>query len=195
MAVRDLGIALLITGLLVVLLIPGRAVAPVDHSSWPVRYDYQFSKYSKRYFGPMADRRWFKAQAIVESNLRPDAVSPVGAHGLMQISPIAYAEIRRQHPYIDTPEGPRWNIASGVYLMRQLFDRWTRKVTGQQQWWFALASYNAGFQRLLDARRIAREHHRDDAVWSDVAEFVPRETHNYVHRVRQLMNAAQTSSN
>jgi membrane-bound lytic murein transglycosylase F len=195
MAVKGLGKALLITGLLVVLFLPGHAVVPVDHSSWSVRYDYQFLKYSKRYFGSMTDWRWFKAQAIVESSLRPDAVSPVGAHGLMQISPIAHAEIRRQHPYIDTPDEPRWNIASGVYLMRQLFDKWTQKVTAQQRWWFALASYNAGFQRLLDARRVAREHHRDDAVWVDVAEFAPRETSDYVHRVRRLMDATQTPSN
>ena len=195
MAVKGFGLALLITGLLVVLFLPGHAVVPVDHSSWSVRYDYQFSKYSKHYFGPATDWRWFKAQAIVESNLRPDAVSPVGAHGLMQISPIAYAEIRRQHPNIDTPDGPRWNIASGVYLTRQLFDKWSRKVTAQQQWWFALASYNAGFQRLLDARRKAREHHHDDTVWDNVAEFVPRETRNYVQRIRRLMGAAQAPSN
>ncbi len=195
MAVKGLGIALLIAGFLVVSFLPGHTIVPVDHSSWSVRYDYQFSKYSKRYFGPMIDWRWFKAQAIVESNLRHDAVSPVGARGLMQISPIAYAEIRRQHPNIDTPDGPRWNIASGVYLTRQLFDRWTRKVAAQQQWWFALASYNAGFQRMLDARRKAREHHRDDAVWVDVAEFSPSETRNYVHRVRRLMGAAQAPSN
>ena len=195
MVVKGIGIALLITGLLVVLFLPERAALPVDHSSWSVRYDHQFSKYSKRYFGPISDWRWFKAQAIVESNLRPDVVSPVGAHGLMQISPIAYAEIRRQHPYINTPDGPRWNIASGIYLMRQLFNMWTRKVTAHQQWWFALASYNAGFQRVLDIRRIAREHHRDDAVWLNVAKYAPRETRNYVHRVRRLMDTAQTTSN
>ena len=195
MAVKGSRIALLITGLLVVSFLPGHALVPVDHSSWSVRYDYQFSKNSKRYFGPMIDWRWFKAQAIVESNLRHDAVSPVGARGLMQISPIAYAEIRRQHATIDSPDGPRWNIALGVYLMRQLFDRWARKVAAQQQWWFTLASYNAGFQRLLDTRRIARKQHRDDGVWVDVSDFAPRETRNYVHRIRRLMGAVPAPSN
>ncbi len=37
------------------------------------RYDPYFSKYTKRYFGPAFDWTRFKAQAIAESNLNPDA--------------------------------------------------------------------------------------------------------------------------
>ncbi|MCK5784786.1 MAG: hypothetical protein KAH06_10080, partial [Desulfobacterales bacterium] len=38
-----------------------------------VKYDGYFSKYSKRYFGPGFDWRYFKAQAIAESRLKANA--------------------------------------------------------------------------------------------------------------------------
>jgi len=40
------------------------------------KYDEFFKKYTARYFGNSADWRVFKAQAIVESGLRPTVVSP-----------------------------------------------------------------------------------------------------------------------
>ena len=57
-------------------------------------YDMHFSKYSKRYFGVGFDWRYFKAQAVAESNLREDARSWAGAEGLMQIMPRTFQEIR-----------------------------------------------------------------------------------------------------
>src|SRR5687767_16022184 len=41
------------------------------------QYDDTFRKYSKRYFGPAFDWTHFKAQAMAESNLDPNATSYV----------------------------------------------------------------------------------------------------------------------
>src|SRR3954469_6866865 len=70
---------------------PGRA------QRWPGpadRYDDTFRKYSKRFFGPGFDWQYFKAQAMAESNLQPNAKSRVGARGLMQLMPSTYKEIK-----------------------------------------------------------------------------------------------------
>ena len=85
-------------------------------------YDSHFKKYSKRFFGVGFDWRYFKAQAVAESNLREDVRSPVGAIGVMQIMPRTFAEIQRKNPTIaGSVEQPRWNIAAGIQYDRQHF--------------------------------------------------------------------------
>ena len=42
----------------------------VHSDNWTDEYDRHFKKYSKRYFGPLFDWHWFKAQSIAESNLK-----------------------------------------------------------------------------------------------------------------------------
>ena len=64
------------------------------------KFDSYFSKYSKRFFGPNFDWRFFKAQAVAESRLKPDAQSHVGAQGIMQIMPRTFDEIVRKYPQI-----------------------------------------------------------------------------------------------
>ena len=82
------------------LLIPAVALAikdpPVDDEHWSKKYDGMFRKYSKHYFGPHVNWKWFKSQAIAESNLKPAARSPTGAVGIMQILPstAAYDHVR-----------------------------------------------------------------------------------------------------
>ena len=61
------------------------------------KYDAYFRKYSGRYFGDRFDWRLFKAQGIVESNLRPDVVSSSGARGVMQMTAGTFAEARRRN--------------------------------------------------------------------------------------------------
>jgi membrane-bound lytic murein transglycosylase F len=86
----------------------------VDHPQWTRKYDKHFKKYAKHYFGPGTDWRWFKAQAIAESNLRPSAKNPSGATGIMQILPSTFREIRETNPHFASLREPRWNIAAGI---------------------------------------------------------------------------------
>lgn len=163
-----------------------RAV-PVDDIAPTARYDDQFRKYSKRYFSVLTDWRWFKAQSMTESSLRPDVVSSQGAVGLMQLRPGTYAEVMEYDPELLRIDEPRWNIAGGIAFQRYLFDRWGEWVPPEQRFKFALASYNAGLTRVHRVRKRAAQNGMDPDRWRTVAPHAPRETRHYVERVYLLM--------
>ncbi len=151
---------------------------------WNRDYDAHFRKYTKRYFGPHIDWRWFKSQGIAESGLDPEAASETGAHGIMQIMPATYSEIRKQNPHFLAVDQPRWNIAAGIYYDRQLYDKWLAPPPGEERLYFAFGSYNAGYGRIYLAARQARA---NPGSWHAVRPFVPPQTRHYVRRIRNLM--------
>jgi membrane-bound lytic murein transglycosylase F len=160
----------------------------VDHDHWPDDYDRLFRKYTKHYFGPHFDWRWFKAQGIAESGLRPGASSHAGAIGIMQIMPATYREITEDNPHLLDISDPRWNIAAGIYYDRQLYRKWKRKeVPVAERLLFAFGSYNAGFGGMLRAYKRASAEHDAVREWRQVAPHSPRETRGYVERITGLM--------
>ncbi len=171
----------------------------VKHKHWTKKYDHFFKKNSKRYFGPNFDWHLFKAQGIVESGLDPNAKSHVGAKGLMQIMPATYQEIIEKHPRIGGKiDEPRWNIAAAIYYCRQLYKRWQKKkVPSEERMKFTFASYNAGFNGVLKARKKSREFHKKKKIqqqlklinhWGSITPFLPKETRNYIQRIENLMH-------
>ena len=120
----------------------------VDSRYWSTKYDRYFQKYSKRYFGPNFDWKWFKAQAIAESGLNPNALSNTGARGLMQILPSTYAEIRKKNPYFSHINEPRWNIAAGIYYDRFLYGYWPQIVEQQRLMYAGRGPADDGLRQL-----------------------------------------------
>ena len=155
---------------------------PVHSSKWTKEYDRHFKKYSKRYFGPLFDWHWFKSQAIAESGLRADAESHVGARGIMQILPSTFEEIADKVPHYLEVDEPRWNIAAGIYYDRMLYRKF-HKASEQEKLYLALASYNAGYGRILQAGRKVENKHS----WEEVKNHLPGQTRAYVYRIRKLM--------
>ena len=158
----------------------------MESDKWTSKYDRHFEKYSKRYFGPHFEWRWFKSQGIAESNLNSDASSPVGAEGIMQLMPATYEEIRQENPTFIGIKDPRWNIAAGIFYDRQLYRKWRNPMPSEERLFLAFSSYNAGYGRVL---RAVRKTGKDDYSWTEVKKHLPGETRGYVARIAELMDA------
>ncbi|MEW6665183.1 MAG: transglycosylase SLT domain-containing protein [Thermodesulfobacteriota bacterium] len=162
-------------------------------------YDSHFLTYSNRYFGPHFDWRYFKAQAIVESRLRPDVRSPDGAMGIMQIRPRTFREIALKLPHIRSrPKQPRWSIEAGIYYSRILWDEWPDDVSIPDRLNFMLASYNAGKSNIIRAQRTAASMGLNPNLWKSIERALPlvtgesgRVTVGYVRKVNHTWLALQ----
>jgi hypothetical protein len=93
-------------------------------------YDHIIEELAKKY---RVESALVKAVIRAESGFDPEAVSPKGARGLMQLMP----RIARKHGVAD-PDDPRQNIRGGVRMLRSLLDRFDHDPR------LALAAYNAG---------------------------------------------------
>jgi len=155
-------------------------------------YDDTFKKYSKRFFGPGFDWKLFKAQGVAESQLTPDAVSKVGARGIMQLMPSTFKEVQSKNPDFITVEDPDWNIGAGIYYDRTLYTSWKEIEDDAEKFSFTFGSYNAGKGTIMKAQDKAKVDSLDHTSWesiSNVAHKVPKwrykETLNYVDRIKQ----------
>lgn len=156
------------------------------------RYDDTFRKYSKRFFGPTFDWQYFKAQALAESGLDPNARSNVGARGIMQLMPGTYALIKSRRKDMGAITDPEWNIAAGIMHDRGLWYRWKDAATEEERVRFMFGSYNAGEGPILRARNVARSKQLDEHAWGSIETVAPqvsgwryRETLPYVRRIEQ----------
>lgn len=164
----------------------------VDDDNWTTKYDRHFRKYAKHYFGPHVDWRWFKAQGIAESNLKPKARGPAGGRGIMQILPTTFKEIKQRNPHLLSIEDPKWNIAAGIYYDRKMFRDWNKEgLDFDQRLALAFASYNAGPGRIRKAYRQAASAGKAVTDWDQVAPHSPSITRGYVGRIRGLMGVDQ----
>ena len=155
------------------------------------RYDGYFRKYSKRYFGLGFDWKYFKAQAMAESELNPNARSWVGARGLMQLMPSTYREIQSALPHFGAIDDPEWNIAAGILHDRDLWTLWSKSVETEERPAFMFGSYNAGEGTITRACGVAKASQLDFARWSNIEQIAPKvqrwryqETIGYVRRIQ-----------
>ena len=153
------------------------------------RFDPTFRKYTKRYFGPAFDWRYFKAQGFAESGLKPTATSWVGARGIMQLMPSTYHEIASHRPEFGPIDQPEWNIAAGIMHDRYLWDLWRKNIDEDDRHHFMFASYNAG-EGTINRALAAALKKGGGPEWSSVERIAPSvqrwrytETLGYVRRI------------
>lgn len=80
--------------------------------------------------------QWIRAVMAQESGGEEQAVSPVGAMGLMQIMPETYQDLQSQYGLGGDPFDPHDNILAGAAYIREMYDRYGAPGF--------LAAYNAG---------------------------------------------------
>jgi len=117
------------------------------------------NKYSAKYG---VDSKFVLGVIKAESNFNSNAVSPVGAKGLMQLMPSVCQDMGVSNPY-DADE----NIKGGVKLLKTLLD----KYNGDKS--MALMAYNAG-SGTVQSRGVTSV--------SDLYKM-PTETQNYVKKI------------
>ncbi len=113
-------------------------------------YDHLVKKSATEYG---LDWRLLLAVIYEESRFNPQAISPAGAKGLMQLIPTTFASFGRGGIF-DTEE----NIRAGAAYIKWLFRLYRHSdLAEEEQIRLVLASYNAGMGHLQDARRLAAE--------------------------------------
>ncbi len=111
---------------------------------------------------------WELVAAVIaeESQFDPEAVSERGAVGLMQVRPIAAAQVGEAE-FAD----PESNIRTGVRYLRYLNGLFPDVLPGERLP-FVLAAYNMGPAHVRDAQELARKLGFDDRRWYGHVERV-----------------------
>ncbi len=113
------------------------------------------------------DWRLLASMIYQESGFLPNAVSWVGAFGLMQLMPSTANYYRVTKNSI-----PERNIEAGVKYLQWLDEIFQDKVTyREERLKFVLGSYNVGLGHVLDARALARKYDKDPEIWDDNVEI------------------------
>jgi len=98
------------------------------------------------------DWRLIVSQMYQESRFDPLASNSTGAFGLMQMLPRTAAELG-----VEDLKDPKQAILSGVQYLDWTRNRFSKDLPVQEQIFFSLASYNAGYGHVKDAQRLAKQ--------------------------------------
>lgn len=116
------------------------------------------------------DWRLILALIHQESLFNSNAVSRAGAFGLMQIMPRTGLGLQNELNLEDT-KTPQNNLTAGMYYYATLVANF--EFAGEEKYKFALAAYNAGFGRVVDAMTITYYFGKDYKIWENVKEYYP----------------------
>lgn len=116
------------------------------------------------------DWRLILALIHQESLFNANAVSRAGAFGLMQIMPGTGLGLQNELKLEDT-KAPQNNLTAGIYYYATLVANF--EFAGEDKYKFALAAYNAGFGRVIDAMTITNYFGKDYKLWDNVKEYYP----------------------
>ena len=125
-------------------------------------YDDLAQKYADQYG---FEWRLIVAQMYAESRFDPSVRSSAGARGLLQVLPRTAAEFGFHN--LDDPEE---GLHAGVRYLVWLLNRFEPTLPTADRMAFVLASYNAGYGHVKDARIVAKREGWDPDRWFDNVE-------------------------
>lgn len=120
------------------------------------RYDRLFKRAAKRHLRPGFDWCWVKAWAMAESNLKADAVSPVGAVGILQVMPGTARDVARQlgrGSRVGSLRDAANNIEIAAAYIQYLHRLWSYPRPAFCRLKLVMASYNAGPGNVIEAQK------------------------------------------
>jgi D-alanyl-D-alanine carboxypeptidase len=151
----------------------GRSFAPLHYYAPPGSPQDPWGPYIRESAARFrVPEQWVRAVMHQESGGREQAVSPVGAMGLMQVMPATYEGLRARHRLGDDPYDPHNNILAGTAYIREMYDRYGAPGF--------LAAYNAGPDRV-------------DSYLAGTSSL-PNETINYVAAITPNLGSDTTLS-
>ena len=129
-------------------------------------YDDLFRRYS-----PTAgwDWRLLAAQCYQESGFDPEAVSSMGAQGLMQLMPATAEALGLAEEQRFNPEP---NISAAARYIKKVSQSFSDIKDADERIRFTLAAYNGGVGHVQDAQTLARKAGRDHKCWQEVAQYI-----------------------
>jgi len=121
-----------------------------------------------------------------ESGFNEQAISPVGAKGLMQLRPSVAKEIAKKiklkYHENDLTKKPQTNTLIGAQFLSTLLHRFNGDIV------LAIASYNAGEGRVQKWIKTYGDPRQPDVDTIDWIEMLPfEETRSYIHRVLEAI--------
>lgn len=115
---------------------------------------------------------------MVESNFNPQAISRTGAHGLWQIMPATGKILGlEQDQWYDGRQDIQASTRAALNHLQYLY----RTFDGD--WLLALAAYNSGERRVIQAIRKNKQHKKPTDFWH---LQLPQETQDYVPKLLAL---------
>lgn len=145
----------------------------VQKSIYPIKYQDYVSEYAKQYH---VEEALIYAVIKCESSFEPEAVSAVGAKGLMQITPDTFDWLKSktgEHHYdADDLHDPQVNIRYGTYLLSLNLEQFEDEKV-------ALAAYHAG--RGIVQSWLQNSEYSADGKTLDSIPY--KDTSHYVERV------------
>lgn len=121
-----------------------------------------------------------KCLAIVESNLKPNAISPYGAAGLWQfMKSTGKLYDLDQDKYIDDRRDPEKSTTAAAEFLLDLYNKYG-------DWTLALAAYNCGPGNVNKAMRRSGK----SDYWS-IRKYLPKETQQYIPKLVAIIYVTQ----
>ena len=137
------------------------------------------------------DWRLLAAMSYQESGFDPQAVSSMGAMGLMQLMPSTADAMGVPR---DKRFDPEQNISASTRYIRKVSQSFSDIKDAEERIKFTLAAYNGGVGHVQDAQTLTRKAGRDHQVWQEVTPFILHLSEPRYYRDPDVLNGYMRGS-